>query len=58
MPGRNPHDAVDAFLAPLQQAASCLGACKLVIGPRASAFSVGDTKTWNLNGGRGISLRS
>lgn len=57
MPGRNPREAVEQFLAPLQQAAGVLGTCRLTTSRGARGPRVGDPHSWLLNGGAGLQLR-
>lgn len=56
MPGATPYQAVEAFLAPIEQALACLGTGKVVVSPRGRA-DTSKTHSWSLNGGQGIVLR-
>jgi hypothetical protein len=63
VPGRRVVDAVNAFLEPLKDAASCLGGAHFTLTPGARG-DVGETHAWTLNRdtpielGNGISFRA
>lgn len=58
MPGRNPSEAVAAFLAPIQAAASVLGSCKVTGSRGCRGARPGDDHHWALGDGDGLELRN
>jgi hypothetical protein len=58
VPGGSPYHAVAAFLAPIQQAVSCLGPCKVTVSSNGRNPRVGQGCAWSLNDGAGIELRT
>ncbi len=56
MPGATPNAAVDAFIDPIRESASCLsGSAHLTLSPKARG-QVGETHSWTLNAAEGVSL--
>jgi hypothetical protein len=55
VPGRTPHEAVDAFLDPLKIALSCVTRGKLLL-TQGAYGDVGETHQWQLNGDEGAVL--
>lgn len=56
MPGRNPQQAVDAFLQPLRDALRLLdGVAKILVSPK-DGYRVGQRYSWQLNGADGVDL--
>lgn len=53
MPGRSPHEAVEAFLEPLREAVACVGTAHITLSPGARG-AVGETHAWTLNGGDSV----
>jgi hypothetical protein len=54
MPGRNPQEALRAYLDPLQAAVSCLPGGGKIVHPPAKVKKVGDTSAWLLNDKDGL----
>jgi hypothetical protein len=57
MPGRNPQEAVDAFLAPLRDALSVLDAhTKIVVSGKRGSFRLGQPYAWHVNDENGVKV--
>ena len=57
MPGRNPQEAFDAFIAPLKDAVSVLDGHAQFVAPRKGGFRLGQEYSWLLNSPQGMPLR-
>jgi len=57
MPGTSPTEAVTEFLAPFQQALSCVAQGKITTRRGGDRPRVGDEQQWSLNDGGGAALR-
>lgn len=55
MPGRNPYQAVEAFIDPIQAAIACLASAKISVS-HGGRHEVAVTHSWAINAGRGITL--
>lgn len=55
MAGRTPHDAFNAFIGPIERAASCLGSVKVQISPGGST-APNTRHSWSLNGMTGFTV--
>lgn len=55
LPGRNPAEAAQAFLAPLQEALSCIARAKITPSPGGRG-EPGRVHAWTINGGEGVAL--
>jgi hypothetical protein len=58
VPGRSPAEAISSFLAPIQAAASVLGACKVTGSRGYRAARCGDEHHWALCDGDGVEVRT
>lgn len=56
MPGASPYHGVEAFVAPIKRALSCLDTGKVVVSPGGRA-DTSKTHSWSLNAGDGMASR-
>jgi hypothetical protein len=56
MPGRNPHEAFEAFITPIKNASSCLGSVKVKVSAGGST-APNMEHAWSLNGMNGFTTQ-